>query len=305
MWIYLLRRILSSLFLLFGIVTLTFFLVRLAPGSPFSSERNISPTILRELEARYNLSGTLLEQYENYLLRISHGDLMLSTRYRNRSVNEIIAQTLPVSILLGGCAFVLSLVFGITMGSLSAFFWNRPFDKITQAITLAGISIPSFVLAPLSVLIFAILLRLLPPAGWGSPDKIILPTLCLGIPYGCVVCRLTRSSMLEVLHSDYIRTARAKGLNEPYILFVHALKAAAPPIIAYCGPLAANLMTGSMVIEQIFGISGMGSFFVDGVLNRDVFLVSGVTLVYSLLLITFNLVADILCLLFDKRIVLE
>ncbi|ACD83920.1 ABC-type dipeptide/oligopeptide/nickel transport system, permease component [Methylacidiphilum infernorum V4] len=230
---------------------------------------------------------------------------MLSTRYRNRSVNEIIAQTLPVSILLGGCAFVLSLVFGITMGSLSALFWNRPFDKITQAITLAGISIPSFVLAPLSVLIFAILLRLLPPAGWGSPDKIILPTFCLGIPYGCVVCRLTRSAMLEVLHSDYIRTARAKGLNEPCILFVHALKAAAPPIIAYCGPLAANLMTGSMVIEQIFGISGMGSFFVDGVLNRDVFLVSGVTLVYSLLLITFNLVADILCLLFDKRIVLE
>ncbi|QSR89793.1 ABC transporter permease [Methylacidiphilum caldifontis] len=230
---------------------------------------------------------------------------MLSTRYRNRSVNEIIAQTLPVSIMLGGCAFVLSLVFGIVSGSLSAFFWNRPLDKITQAITLAGISIPNFVIAPFSVLIFAIFLKLFPPAGWGSLNTIILPTLCLGIPYGCVVSRLTRSSMLEVLHSDYIRTAKAKGLNESAIVFVHALKAAAAPIIAYCGPLAANLMTGSIVIEQIFGISGMGSFFVDGVLNRDVFLVSGVTLVYSVLLITFNLVADILCLLFDKRIVLK
>ncbi|CAI9085092.1 peptide ABC transporter permease [Candidatus Methylacidiphilum fumarolicum] len=305
MFIYFVRRILSSLFVLFGIISLTFFLVRLAPGNPFSAERNISPAILRNLEARYKLSGSLLEQYKNYLLNLCHGDLMLSTRYRNRSVNEIIGQTLPVSITLGGCSFALALAFGISSGCLSAFFWNKPFDKITQGITLMGISIPSFVLAPICVLVFAILLRLLPPAGWGSIEKIILPAFCLGIPYGCVVSRLTRSAMLEVLHSDYIRTAKAKGLTESSILFVHGLKAAASPIIAYSGPLAANLLTGSMVIEQIFGISGMGSFFVDGVLNRDVFLVSGVTLVYSLLLILFNLLADMLCLLFDKRIVLE
>ncbi|VVM07389.1 ABC transporter permease [Methylacidimicrobium tartarophylax] len=302
---FLVRRLIGALPVLLGVITITFFLVRLAPGSPFAGERAIPPEILRQLEAKYKLSGSLWEQYASYVSDVLHGDLRLSTRYRNRTVNEIIAQTLPVSLVLGGSAFCLALGFGISAGVWAAIRHNRTADRLVQILCLGGISIPSFVLAPLAVLLFSLEIRLLPPGGWGSFRELILPASSLALPYAAVVARLTRASMLEILPMDYIRTARAKGLAPLTILFLHGLKPASLPIVAYAGPLAANLLTGSLVVEEIFGIHGMGSFFVEGVLSRDVFLVAGVTLVYSALLIAFNLLADLLSAWLDKRLQLS
>ncbi len=305
MLVFLLRRLTGAIPVLLGVITITFFLVRLAPGSPFSGERAIPPAILQELEARYKLNGSLWEQYTSYVSDVLHGDLRLSTRYRNRTVNEIIGQTLPISLALGGSAFALALGFGIAAGVWAAVRHNRMADRLVQVLCLGGLSIPSFVLAPLAVLLFSLQWRLLPPGGWGGFRELLLPASCLALPYAAVVARLTRASMLEILPMDYIRTARAKGLPSATILFIHGLKPASLPIVAYAGPLAANLLTGSLVIEEIFGIHGMGSFFVEGVLSRDVFLVAGVTLVYSALLIGFNLLADLASAWLDKRVQLS
>ncbi|CAB4243475.1 oligopeptide transporter subunit; membrane component of ABC superfamily [Methylacidimicrobium sp. AP8] len=305
MVIFLIRRLIRAIPVLLGVITITFFLVRLAPGSPFAGERAIPPAILRELESRYKLNGSLWEQYTSYVSDVLHGDLRLSTRYRNRTVGEIIGQTLPVSLTLGGSAFCVALGFGIAAGVWAAVRHNRTADRFIQLLCMGAISIPSFVLAPLAVLLLSLQWKLLPSGGWGSFRELLLPAICLALPYAAVVARLTRASMLEILPMDYIRTARAKGLTPAAVLFVHALKPASLPIIAYAGPLAANLLTGSLVIEEIFGIQGMGSFFVEGVLSRDVFLVAGVTLVYSTLLIGFNLLADLVSAWLDKRVQLS
>ena len=299
------RRLLQAVPVLFIVISLTFLLVRGAPGNPFSSERKIPKEILAELEKQYDLNGSIFEQYLQYMGKVLHGNLGISTQYRNRTVNEIVAQALPVSMVLGTIAYTLALLFGITGGAWAAVRHNQVGDRLITLIALLGISIPSFVLAPLLVMLLAIRLNLLPSYGWGSPDQIILPAICLSVPFAATIARLTRGSLLEVLKLDFIRTARAKGLSENTVLFRHALKVAILPIIGYSGPAAAGILTGSIVIETLFGIPGIGQFFVNSALNRDPFMTSGVVVVFSVFLVLFNLATDILYFIVDRRVKLE
>jgi oligopeptide transport system permease protein len=299
------RRLLAAIPVLFIVVSLTFVLMHNAPGSPFSTERHIPAPILAELEKKYHLHGSFWTQYGDYLRDLTHGDLGLSTQYRNRTVNEIIAQCLPVSMVLGVLAYAMALTAGITLGGLAAVRHHRSRDRVIVLLALLGISVPNFVLALLFIRVFAIDLHLLPVAGWGSLDQIILPALCLAVPFVASITRLTRGSLLEVLRLDYIRTARAKGLSESAVLFRHALKVAVLPVIGYSGPAIAGVLTGSIIVETIFGIPGIGPFFVNSVLNRDPFMTCGVVLVFGLFLILCNLVADILYFVVDRRVTLQ
>jgi len=302
---FLIRRILSSIPVALAVIAICFLLVRLAPGSPFSSERALDPATQAMLETKYGLSGSLPIQLFHYASNLLHGDLGDSLKFRGRSVNEIIGQSLPRSLLLGSIAFTLALALGIPLGAWSAARQGKPSGAILNGLALLTLSIPTFILAPVTVLLFSFYIRLCPPAGWGSPSQLILPSLCLSLPFVGVCARLTRSGLLEVLGADFIRTARAKGVTEPNLIFLHALRPAILPLVAYAGPLAASILTGSLLIEETFAIPGIGQFFVSGVINRDVFLVSGVVLVYCLLLLFFNLVADWLTALLDPRISLS
>jgi hypothetical protein len=302
---FLIRRILSSIPVALAVIAICFLLVRLAPGSPFSSERALDPATQAMLETKYGLSGSLPNQLFHYASNLLHGDLGDSLKFRGRSVNEIIGQSLPRSLLLGSIAFTLALALGIPLGAWSAARQGKPSGAILNGLALLTLSIPTFILAPVTVLLFSFYIRLCPPAGWGSPSQLILPSLCLSLPFVGVCARLTRSGLLEVLGADFIRTARAKGVTEPNLVFLHALRPAILPLVAYAGPLAASILTGSLLIEETFAIPGIGQFFVSGVINRDVFLVSGVVLVYCLLLLFFNLIADWLTALLDPRISLS
>lgn len=299
---FVLRRFLGFVVVLWAVVTITFFLVRLAPGGPFSRERKIPPQIEKQLLARYKLDGTLWQQYSDYLGDLAHGDLRLSTKYRDRSVNELIGDALPVSCALGAAAFLLSTMLGVWLGSLAAVRQHTALDTASMLSSLALISVPTFVTGPLFVLIFALGLGVLPVGGWGSAKSLILPSITLAGPYVAYIARLMRSSMLEVLGQDFIRTARAKGLTDSKVIAKHALKIAILPIVSFLGPLAANLLTGSIVVETIFNIPGMGGYFVNSILNRDVFLLSGVVIVYCALLVALNLLVDIAYTLLDRRI---
>jgi ABC-type dipeptide/oligopeptide/nickel transport system permease component len=301
----LVRRLLQALPVLFIVVSLTFLLVRIAPGNPFSGDKKIAPEILAQLEEQYDLHGSLGHQYAQYLGKVARGNLGLSTQYRNRTVNEIIGQALPVSMVLGSLAFALALGIGIPCGAIAAVRHNTAGDRALTLLALLGISVPSFVVAPVLVMIFAIWLNVLPSYGWGSPDQIILPAFCLAIPFASTIARLTRGSLLEVLKLDFIRTARAKGLPENIVLFRHALKVAILPVIGYSGPAVAGILVGSIVIEKLFGIPGIGQFFVNSILDRDPFTTSGVVVVFSVFLIFFNLVADVLYFLVDRRVKIE
>jgi len=281
---------------------MTFCLMRVAPGGPFDKEKEIPPTIKRQLLAQYKLDGPIHVQFWNYLKDVAKGDLRLSTKYRNRTVNELVAETLPVSIMLGGVAFILAVTGGCIAGVGAAVWHNRWPDYALMLVALAGISLPSFVLGPLMIAMFSFWLGWMPVGGWGTMQQLVLPAVALGLPYAAYLARMTRVSMLEILGSDFIRTARAKGLPEKSVLFIHALKNAALPLVSFCGPLAANILTGSLVVEEVFKVPGMGSFFVNGVANRDVFLVGGITLVYSSLLIAFNLLVDVAYGILDKRV---
>ncbi len=299
---FFIRRTLLGLVTLFAVISLTFLMMRLMPGGPFDKERKLPPAIEKNLLARYQLDGTLWEQYRGYIADVARGDLRLSTKYRNRSVNEILAQTLPVSMALGATAFVLALGLGITLGSVAAVRRGAWPDHAAMLLAVISISIPTFVIAPLAILVFAIKWTLFPVAGWGGPRYLVLPAICLALPYAAYVARLTRNSLLDVLQQDFIRTARAKGLAETQVVVRHALKVALLPVLSFSGPLAANLLTGSLVVEEIFKVPGVGAFFVNGVLNRDLFMVGGAVIVYSMLLIVFNLVVDALYTLLDRRI---
>ncbi|MEM1059461.1 MAG: ABC transporter permease [Verrucomicrobiota bacterium] len=299
---FVLRRLLIALPVLLAVLIATFLLTRLMPGNPFSQEREITPAILQAIEERYNLDGNLFEQTTSYLGGVLHGDLGLSTQYRKRTVNEILAQTVPVSMTLGGIALALALFFGVTLGVMAAVWHNRPADRLAMLAALVGISVPNFVVGPLLVLAFAILIPLLPTSGWGSPAQVVLPAICLSIPYIAYIARLTRASMLETLGQDFVRTARAKGLAERRVVFKHALKVGILPVVTYCGPLAAAVLTGGIVVETIFAIPGMGPFFVNSILNKDPFMIGGMVLVYSTLLILFNLLVDIAYFLLDRRV---
>ena len=297
-----LRRLASLPVVLLCVVTITFFLIRLSPGGPFDSERKIPEAIEKQLLAKYKLDGPIMGQYTGYLKDLIHGDLRLSTKYRNRSVNEILAQTLPVTLTLGATAFLISFVTGVWLGSFAAARPGTVAEGGALALTLLAISLPSFVLGPLLILIFSIKLAWLPVGGWGSPLQLILPAVTLAIPYAAVIARLLHDSLKETLAEDFVRTARSKGLSERTVVFRHALRVAILPVISYLGPLAANLLTGSIVVETIFHIPGAGGFFVNSILNRDGFLLGGVVIVYCVLLVIFNLMVDLSYRLLDRRI---
>ncbi|MDQ3621634.1 MAG: ABC transporter permease [Verrucomicrobiota bacterium] len=296
------RRFASLIVVLFCVVTITFFLVRLAPGNPFSRERKIPEAIEKQLLARYKLDGTAWQQYTNYLADLSRGDLRLSTKYRDRSVNELVADGLPVSAMLGGAAFLLATTVGVWLGTLAAVRQHTRVDAGAMLGALFLISIPTFVTGPILIFIFALNVRALPVGGWSSPLSLVLPAITLAGPYIAYIARLMRSSMLEVLSQDYIRTARAKGLDERRVIYRHALKVAILPVVSFLGPLAANLLTGSIVVETIFNIPGMGGYFVNSILNRDVFLLNGVVIVYCTLLVVLNLFVDVAYTHLDPRI---
>jgi oligopeptide transport system permease protein len=299
---FILRRVISLLFVLFCVVSITFLLIRLAPGGPFDRERKIPPQIEKELMAKYKLDGTLWEQYRGYMWDLLHGDLRLSTKYRNRSVDELLAQSLPVSGTLGAVAFLIATAGGIWVGAYAAVRHDTPADTWAMLGALLAISIPTFVIGPLLILIFALKLNWLPVGGWGGVSYLILPAITLAGPYVAYIARLMRTSMLEVLGLDFIRTARAKGLPDSRIVFKHALKVAILPVVSFLGPLAANLLTGSIVVESIFNIPGAGGFFVNSIQNRDGFLLGGVVIVYCALLVFMNLVVDLIYMALDRRI---
>lgn len=290
---------------MFIVISLTFLLVRMMPGSPFDLERAQDPEVVRQLEMKYELDGPLWSQYVRYISAVCRGDLRESVKqYKDRPVTEILAQTLPVSMTLGSLAFALAVTMGVGLGAVAAVHHNRWQDRGAMLIAMAGISLPAFLLAPLLIL-GALMSNLLPVAGWGDLDQMVLPVICLAVPYAASVARLTRASFLEVLGQDYIRTARAKGLPEVAVVYQHALKVAVLPVISYCGPLAASILTGSMVVETIFKIPGMGPFFITSITSLDVFMVGGTVIVYAAFLILFNLVVDVLYFVVDRRIRLE
>ncbi len=299
---YILRRLLELVPTMMVIVVASFALVRLAPGSPFASEKQISPQVRAALEAKYGFDKPLAEQFVRYLGRIMQGDLGPSTKYPQRSVNEIIADGFPVTLTLGAVALVWALLIGITAGIIGAVRQNTVWDHAAMAAALIGISIPSFVLGPVLVLVVSLRWHLLPPAGWGDWRHVILPGLTLGTIYAASIARLTRGGMLEVVRSDFIRTARAKGLPERLVIWRHMLKGGLLPVVSYLGPAIASILTGSIVVEKIFNIPGIGPYFVDAAFNRDYFLVMGIVLIDAALLLVMNLVVDVVYTLLDPRI---
>lgn len=302
---FLVRRLLALLAVLFCVVTITFFLIRISPGGPFDAERKIPPAIEKQLLAKYKLDGPLWQQYTSYLGDLIRGDLRDSTKYRNRSVAEILAQTLPVTMTLGACAFVLAVLGGTFLGVAAAAGHGSWKDTVAMLLALAAISLPAFITGPILILIFSLWLKWLPVGGWGSLPAVLLPSITLAAPYVAYIARLLRGSMIETLGQDFIRTARAKGLKERVVLYRHALRVAILPVVSFLGPLAAHLLTGSIVVETIFYIPGAGGFFVNSILNRDGFLLGGVVIVYCTMLVLFNLAVDVVYTLLDRRIRLD
>ena len=307
MFAYVLRRLAVALPTLLALVTLAFFLIRLAPGGPFDMERALPPEIEANLNARYHLDEPLLQQYWRYLVNLAQGDFGPSFQYQDYTVTELIATGFPVSAVLGGLALLLAMLAGVTAGTFAATRQNSRWDHIVMVTAMTGISVPNFVLAPLFVLLFAVTLGWLPAGGWndGHPLNLIMPVFALALPQIAYIARLTRGSMIEVLRAPFIRTARAKGLSERAVIIRHALKPALLPVVSYLGPTAAAILTGSVVVEQIFGLPGIGRYFVQGALNRDYTLVLGVVVFYGVLIILFNLLVDLIYVWLDPRVTLR
>jgi oligopeptide transport system permease protein len=305
MFAFFTRRLAAMCGVLFCVLTLTFLLLRLSPGGPFTRERKLPAVIEKQLMAKYRLDGPLWQQYLDYLADVARGDLRLSTKYRDRPVRELLAQSLPVSALLGGTAFVWAVGMGVWLGSIAAIRRGTLADTGSMLLALGLISVPTFVTGPVLVLLFALHCGWFPAGGWNSPASLWLPALALAGPATASIARLTRTSLLETLEAPFLRTARAKGVSERRLLYVHALKIALLPVVSYLGPLAANLLTGSIVVESIFNLPGTGSFFVNAILNRDVFLLGGVVLVYCVLLVGMNLLVDLIYSWLDPRIRIE
>lgn len=277
-------------------------MIRLAPGGPFDSERPIPPEIAENLDRVYHLNDPLPVQYGYYLLNILKGDFGPSFKYLDYTVSELIQQGFPISMQLGLLAILLSLFVGVILGVIAALKQNGAVDYIVMTLAMTGITIPNFVMAPILVLVFAVFLGWLPAGGWGDLKHMVLPIIALSLPQIATVARMTRASLIETLNTPYIRTAKAKGLPLRLILFRHASKATLLPIISWLGPATAAIITGSVVVEQIFGLPGIGRHFVNGALNRDYTLVMGVVIFYGALIIVMNLLVDLLYAWLDPRI---
>lgn len=301
-----LRRFFSSIIVLLVVASLTFLLARLQKGGPFDREKEPPPHVKEDLEKKYHLSGSVWAQLGAYLNElIVHGNPGLSTKNKDRTVVEILRQKLPNSVVLGAAAFLIASIGGVAAGFLAAMKRNTPVDVGSMFFALAAISVPTFITGPLFIAVFGLWLGWLPIGGFGSFAHIILPALCLALPFLAYVARLTRNSLLDVMSQNYMRTAAAKGLSEVQALARHALKVAILPVITYLGPMAAYVLTGSFVVESVFNISGVGSVFVNSIQNRDCFLLTGAVIVYSALIVLFNFIVDVLYTFLDKRIKLH
>jgi oligopeptide transport system permease protein len=299
---FVLLRLLGLVPTLLVIVVASFLVIRLAPGSPFSSERSVPPELIADLEARYGFDRPMHEQLLSYVSNLLRGDLGLSTKYPQRSVNEIIADGFPDTLALATLALIWALAIGIIAGIIGAVRQNTAWDHAAMAAAMVGISVPTFVLAPLLILFFALTWYLLPPAGWGGLRHMILPAISLGSAYAAYIARLTRGGMLEVIGADFVRTARAKGLSESIVVRRHMLRGGLVPTVTYLGPAVAHLMVGSVVVEKIFATPGIGPYFVDAAFNRDYFLVMGIVVLYSVFLLAMNLAVDVAYGLLDPRV---
>ena len=300
------RRLLSIIPTILIIITLGFGIIRIAPGGPFSSEKAVPPGVLINLMAKYHMDEPLLKQYFRFVGGILQGDLGPSFVNKDFTVNELISMSLPNSIILGLTSLALATLLGVTLGTISALRQNSILDYTSMSLAVTGISVPNFVVGPVLMLIFAIGLKLVPTSGWIDGRQglkaLILPAITLSLGTFAFIARITRASMLETLRSDYVRTARAKGLSMPVIIFKHVLKGALLPVVSYLGPACAGLVTGSVVVEQIFAIPGLGTHFVRSAINRDYTLIMGTVIVYSLILIALNFVVDIIYGFLDPRI---
>lgn len=301
---FIFRRVLEAIPTLLILITISFFMMRLAPGSPFTGERTLSAEVMANIEAKYHLNDPMWKQYTNYLVQLAHGDFGPSFKYKDYSVNYLVGHAFPVSAKLGLAAFVLAVVLGVSAGVIAALKQNTKWDFVVMGVAMTGVVIPSFVVAPLLVLIFAIGLKWLPGGGWngGQLKYMILPMVALSLAYIASIARITRGSMIEILHSNFIRTARAKGLPMHRIVLRHALKPAMLPVLSYLGPAFVGIITGSMVIETIYGLPGIGQLFVNGALNRDYSLVLSLTILVGVLTILFNAIVDVLYAVIDPKI---
>ncbi|UOO81656.1 oligopeptide ABC transporter permease OppB [Uruburuella testudinis] len=301
---FIVRRLLEAIPTLLVLVTVSFFMMRLAPGSPFTGERNLPPAVLANIEAKYQLDAPLHQQYFAYLQQLAHGDFGPSFKYKDYTVNELLAQALPVSLEIGLYAFVLALLAGVALGVWAALKQNTWADYLTMGVAMTGVVIPGFVKAPLLVLVFAVWLKWLPAGGWsgGALPNLVLPVTALALAYVSGIARIMRGSMIEVMNSPFIRTARAKGLPMRQIVLRHALRPAMLPVVSYLGPAFVGIITGSIVIETIFGLPGIGQLFVNGALNRDYGMVLSLTILVGVLTIAFNALADIIYALIDPKI---
>jgi oligopeptide transport system permease protein len=298
-----LSRLLGLIPTLLMLITIAFFLIRVAPGGPFDSEKPLPPEIRANLDAKYHLDEPLIQQYFRYLGQILVLDFGPSYQYKDWSVNELIAQGFPVSLTIGGLAMILAFTVGTLVGIAAALKQNTAMDYSVMGFAMLGISIPNFVVAPALILLIAVYAGWLPAGGWDwSFARMVLPVITLALPVIAYIARLTRGSMIEVLHSNYIRTARAKGLPGRVVISRHALKPALLPVISYMGPATAGLITGSVIVERIYSIPGLGSYFVQGALNRDYTLVMGVVIFYGVIIIILNFIVDMLYAWLNPRI---
>lgn len=303
---FLIRRLFWVVATLWVVFTISFFLMRSVPGGPFDSERRLPPEIKSNIEARYRLDQPLWVQYGEHLWRlVRYGDLGLSYRMEDFNVNQVIAQGFPVSASLGILGLTFAITLGTSAGVISAIRRHSLLDRTLMAAATLGIAVPNFVLASLAIVVFVFQLNWFPAAGWGTLHHLILPAICLGAPYAGYIARLTRAGMLEVLGRDYIRTAYAKGLSERHVILRHALRGALLPVVSYLGPATAGILTGSLVLEYIFALPGMGSHFVEAALQRDFTMAMGMVLVYTALLLFMNTLVDLSYALIDPRVNLD
>ena len=298
------RRLFVALPTLFLVVTVAFFMMRAAPGSPFDMDRKLSPEIERNVLARYGMDRPLGEQYVTYVRDVLHGDFGPSLKYKDKTVLQILQENYKVSLILGLSAITIAAGIGVTLGVLAALRQNEWVDVGVMGVAIVGVCIPTFVIAPLLVLLFGSILQWLPNGGWngGAIGNLVLPVTVLALPQVAIISRLTRAGMIEVLQSNYVRTARAKGLPARTIVMKHALRAAILPLVSYLGPACAGLLTGSLVVEKIFNLPGLGKFFVISALQRDYTVVMGMVIFYAALILFLNLMADLVYALLDPRV---
>lgn len=299
---YILKRVFETIPVIFAVITITFFLVRAAPGGPFDSEKAISPEILKHLNSRYHLNDPLYQQYLDFIWNFLRADFGPSFKFPGRTVNELIATGFPVTLELGIYSILIALIIGIGAGVTAALKKNTLLDYIPMSVAMVGICMPTFLMGPILVLVFSLWLDWLPVSGWNSAAHKILPSLTLGSAYAAYIARLSRSGMLDILSADFIRTARAKGVPENQVVTKHALKGGLIPVISFLGPALAGLLAGSFVVETIFQIPGLGRFYVMAAFNRDYTMVMGTTVFLSTLIVLFNLIADIVQVAMDPRL---